>query len=149
MEMIIFIGIQGAGKSTFYQRRFFGTHVRLNLDMLKTRHRLKLLMEACFLAKQRFVIDNTNVSREERMAHIEQAKAAGFSVVGYYFEPAVERSLEWNATRSGKAQIPVKGVLGTLKRLEKPHADEGFDSLLNVVINEQGDYVIQEWPAQP
>jgi hypothetical protein len=36
MEAIILIGIQGAAKSTFYRDRFFDTHVRINLDMLKS-----------------------------------------------------------------------------------------------------------------
>ena len=63
MEAIVFIGIQGTGKSSFYQERFFHTHVRLNSDMLKTKHRLRLLLQACLEAKQPFVLDNTNVTR--------------------------------------------------------------------------------------
>ena len=55
------MGIQGAGKSTFFKERFFDTHVRINLDMLKTRHREAILLDACIRAKQRFVVDNTNV----------------------------------------------------------------------------------------
>ena len=39
VEAVIFVGLQGSGKSTFYRERFFDTHVRLSLDMLKTRHR--------------------------------------------------------------------------------------------------------------
>lgn len=39
MEAVIFIGIQGAGQSSFYKERFFQTHVRSNLDMLRTRRR--------------------------------------------------------------------------------------------------------------
>ena len=39
MQAVIFIGIQGSGKTTFYRDRFFNTHFRINLDMLKTRHR--------------------------------------------------------------------------------------------------------------
>ena len=38
-ECIIFVGIQGSGKSTFYKENFFKTHVRINLDMLKSRNR--------------------------------------------------------------------------------------------------------------
>jgi predicted kinase len=34
LEAVIFIGLQAAGKSTFYLRRFFRTHVRINMDML-------------------------------------------------------------------------------------------------------------------
>lgn len=47
MEVIILIGIQGSGKSSFYKARFADTHVRINLDMLKTRHREKLFFDAC------------------------------------------------------------------------------------------------------
>ena len=39
MELILLIGIQASGKSTFFKRRYCDTHVRINLDMLKTRHR--------------------------------------------------------------------------------------------------------------
>ena len=46
MQLIIFIGIQASGKSTFYQQYFYHTHLRINLDMLKTRHREKLIFEA-------------------------------------------------------------------------------------------------------
>ena len=36
MEAVLFVGLQASGKSTFYRERFFRTHVRINLDMLKT-----------------------------------------------------------------------------------------------------------------
>lgn len=38
MEAIVFVGIQAAGKTSFYRERFFRTHIRLSLDMLRTRH---------------------------------------------------------------------------------------------------------------
>ena len=86
MEAIIFIGIQAAGKSTFFQQRFFNTHVRINMDMLRTRNRERVLLAACLEAKQPFVIDNTNLTRQGRAGYISQAKAAGFSVAWYYFK---------------------------------------------------------------
>src|ERR1044071_4428585 len=85
MEAVLFIGIQGAGKSTFYLRRFADTHVRINKDMLKTRYREQVFLHASILAKQPFVGDNTNVLASERAKYIEPAKAAGFRIVGYYF----------------------------------------------------------------
>ena len=57
MEAVILIGIQGSGKSTFYRERFFDTHVRISLDLLRTRHREALLLRACLEGKQRFVVD--------------------------------------------------------------------------------------------
>src|SRR5579872_6904854 len=47
MEAVILVGIQGAGKSTFYQERFSGTHARINLDELKTRAREKEFFAEC------------------------------------------------------------------------------------------------------
>ena len=70
MEAIIFVGIQASGKSTFYRERFFDTHLRINLDMLKTRYREQLILRACIEAKQPFVVDNTNPSVEERARYI-------------------------------------------------------------------------------
>lgn len=52
MQGVIFIGLQASGKYTFYAARFAKTHLRLNLDMLKTRHREKILFSVCLQAKQ-------------------------------------------------------------------------------------------------
>lgn len=147
MEAIIFIGIQGSGKTSFYRQRFFDTHVRLNLDMLKTRHRQTLLLEACIAARQRFVLDNTSVLRSERADYILRAKQGGFQVHAYFFEPDAERAIAWNGRRSRKSTVPVKGVLGTLKRMERPQADEGFDRLYRVHIAES-EFLVEEWQLQ-
>lgn len=85
MEAVLLIGLQASGKSTFYQQRFFNTHVRISLDLLKTRNREKLLMQLCLETQQPFVVDNTNPTKEERQRYLEAARAAGFRVVGYYF----------------------------------------------------------------
>ncbi|MGK7931933.1 MAG: hypothetical protein AB4041_10945 [Microcystaceae cyanobacterium] len=86
MNGIIFIGIQASGKSSFCVKNFYQTHLRLNMDMLKTRHREKILFEACLLAKQPFVIDNTNPTKEDRKKYIEKLRKNQFRVIGYYFE---------------------------------------------------------------
>lgn len=70
MEAVIFIGLQAAGKSSFYREKFIDTHIRINLDMLKTRHRETILLNACLEAKQPLVIDNTNPTIEERKRYI-------------------------------------------------------------------------------
>lgn len=145
MEAVVFIGIQGTGKSTFYQERFFHTHVRLNSDMLKTKHRLRLLLQTCLEAKQPFVLDNTNVTKEMRAVFIAQAKAAGFRVVGYYFRSDVASALVRNSGRLDSARVPDRGVLGTYKRLEIPQREEGFDALYYVRIDAAGRFAVEEW----
>lgn len=145
MEAIIFIGIQGSGKSSFYAQQFFHTHVRINSDMLKTRHRFQLVLDACLRAGQPFVIDNTNVTKQVRAAFIAQAKAAGFRVVGYYFRSDIASALARNSERVGPARIPDVGVLGTYNKLELPERDEGFDALYYVRIDPTGTFQVEEW----
>ncbi len=145
MEAVIFIGIQGSGKSTFFKQRFFDTHIRINLDMLRTKHREKLLFEACLKGKQNFVIDKTNLTREEREKYIFKAKSFGFKVVGYYFQTNLEKAIERNNQRTGKAKIPEKGLLGSFKRLQIPTFDEGFDELFYVSITDENQFVVEDW----
>ena len=145
MEGVIFVGIQASGKSTFYRERFFDTHLRINLDMLKTRNREQILLRACIEAKQPFVIDNTNPSAEERARYIRPARSAGFRVLGYYFDVQIKEALSRNKERTGKDHIPEKGILGTKKRLRVPDLEEGFDLLYRVRIDEEGRFVVEEW----
>src|SRR5215213_10574197 len=84
-EAVVFCGVQAAGKSTYYRERFFETHVRISMDLLKTRNRERLLLEACLLAKQPFVVDNTNPLAADRARYVHPARAAGFAVTGYFF----------------------------------------------------------------
>jgi predicted kinase len=146
MEAILFIGIQAVGKSTFYKERFFATHVRINLDMLKTRHRELLLLQACIAARQPFVVDNTNIFKRDRARYIEAAKPAGFRIVGYYFQSRLQDALQRNRQRTGVAQIPEKGVMAKYQRLEIPSYCEGFDRLYYVEIDPAtSQFLVREW----
>ncbi len=146
MEAVLLIGIPGSGKSTFYYQRFFNTHMRINLDMLKTRHRELLLVQACIAARQPFVVDNTNVQAGERARYITLAKPAGFRILGYYFPPDLAQALEHNLQRRGKARIPAGGVVARYRRLEPPDPAEGFDRLYTVYVEPaSGQFIIEEW----
>jgi predicted kinase len=145
VEAVIFTGVQAAGKSSFYLERFFRTHVRISLDMLKTRHRERLLLAACLEAKQRLVIDNTNPTAGERAPYIAVAKAAGFTAIGYYFQSKVEDCLARNASRPAGQRVPDKAILGTYNRLEIPRIEEGFDRLLYVRLGEDGGFIVEDW----
>lgn len=149
MEVVIFVGIQASGKSTFYREHFFDTHLRINLDMLKTRNREQILLQACIEAKQPFVIDNTNPSVEERARYMGLARSAGFRVLGYYFDVQIKEALARNKERTGKDHIPEKGIFGTNKRLRVPDLEEGFDLLCRVRIDEEGRFVVEGWPEGP
>jgi predicted kinase len=145
MEAVLLIGIQGAGKSTFYRERFFDTHVRVSLDLLKTRRRERALLEACLATGQPLVVDNTNVTAAERARYVAPSKAAGFRVVGYFFVPDPKGSWERNSRREGRRRVPPAGLFGTLKRLEPPRAAEGFDGLFTVSLSPAGEFAAAPW----
>ncbi|BAY09368.1 ATP-binding protein [Calothrix sp. NIES-2098] len=145
MEAIIFIGIQGAGKSTFYRNYFFNTHIRINLDMLKTRHREQIIFQACLEAKQPFVIDNTNPTVEERKRYIIPAKEKYFRVVGYYFQALLEDCQQRNNQRPPKQIVPLVGLLATYKKLVMPSWEEGFDAIYTVKPDVNYSFIVEEW----
>lgn len=144
MECVIFIGLQASGKSTFFKENFFSTHIRINLDMLKTRNREYIFLEASLLARQPFVIDNTNPAAEDRKKYIEKAKKAGFKVIAYFFEPNYEESVKRNEKRQGSAKVPEVGIRSVMKKLTFPELSEGFDAIY-IVKSQEGNFTVEEF----
>ncbi|MBU9705655.1 ATP-binding protein [Paenibacillus sp. AK121] len=145
MECVIFIGIQASGKSTFYKERFFKTHMRINLDMLKTRNRENMYLQTSIETMQRFVVDNTNPTVEERKKYIDACKNKGFKIIGYYFEPDYAESFKRNEQRTGKEYIPEIGIKSVMSKLEVPSYEEGFDEIYSVISSE-GTFRIEKQP---
>jgi predicted kinase len=134
MEAIIFCGVQGSGKSSYFRDHFFHTHLRLSLDLLGTRNREDILLHACLASGQRFVIDNTNVTAKGRGRYLQLARAAGFRCVLYYFDTSIEDALRRNAARAEPYRVPDLAVRGMQAKLEVPTAIDGFDEAFRVQI---------------
>jgi predicted kinase len=144
MEAVIFIGIPGSGKSSFYKERLFNSHVRISLYLLNTRHREQRLLDLCLATEQRFVIDNTNPGKLERTAYIEAAKAKRFKIMGYYFRSKIEECLRRNSARPDDQRVPNVAILSSAKKLELPTMNEGFDQLFYVRLTESG-FSVEAW----
>jgi len=141
MHAVVLIGIQGAGKTTYCLRHLLHSHLRLSLDLLKTRRREALLLQACLAAQQPFVVDNTNVTRQERARYLVAARRARFRTTGYFFAPDPPASMARNLGREPRYRVPPAGLYGTLKRLERPDLAEGFDELFTVRITD-GEFIV-------
>jgi predicted kinase len=134
-EVVILVGLPGAGKSTFVRQRF-GEHVHISKDHFRNhrrpaRRQTELIREALGEARS-LVVDNTNVSRDERAETIAEARRHGARVVGYYFDCEVRECVARNARREGRARIPNVGIFAAAKRLVQPAPGEGFDELYTV-----------------
>jgi predicted kinase len=145
MELVVFIGIQATGKSSFYLDRFFRTHVRVNLDMLKTRNREQILVRACIEGKTKFVSDNTNLTEDDRARFIAPARAAGYLVHGYYFQSRAADALLRNGSRAEQDRVPDLAIRSAMRCLKTPKLAEGFDKLFFVRFGPAQGFVVDDW----
>lgn len=144
MEAVLLIGIQASGKTTFCKQRFFASHVRISLDMLRTRNREQILLEACIRARQPFVIDNTNPTSAVRARYVEAASAARFRVSAYHFIAPLAECSRRNSLREGKERIPVVALHAAAKRLQPPDAAEGFGEIYSVELTPENQFVVKQ-----
>jgi predicted kinase len=138
MELIIFIGLQASGKSTFYATRFAATHELVSKDRLRNNlnkeRRQAQLIEAALQAGRSVVVDNTDATAAGRAPLIALGHAYGARVVGYYFPRDVRASRERNSQRVGRERVPDVAIYATAKKLQPPSYAEGFDALFDVHI---------------
>ena len=136
LELLIFVGIQAAGKSTYYRTHFAATHVHVSKDLMKNTRdrdaRQQQAIEAALAAGRPVVVDNTNPTPFERAPLIALGRRHGARVVAYYFETTVKDALVRNRARQGKERIPDVGLFTTAKKLKPPTLEEGFDEVRTI-----------------
>ena len=141
--MVILMGLQGSGKSTFFAREFADKGFEhISLDMLKTRRKEAEVLQYCIDNNKDCVIDNTNPTKADRSRYIVPGKHSDFRVVGYFLQSKLADCLERNERRERK--VPKKGILATFNKIEMPSLQEGFDEL-NFVCIENGEFKISKW----
>ena len=132
-ELIIFVGMQGAGKSTYYRAHLAATHVHVSKDLMpnaRNRDVKQREMIVAALSEGRSVaVDNTNPTPDVRAPLIELGKSLGARVVAYYFETPVKLAVARNRGREGKARVPDVAIFVTAKKLVPPALGEGFDEV--------------------
>jgi predicted kinase len=149
MEAIVLCGVQGSGKTTLFRDRWLETHVRVSLDLLRTRARETALLELCLRTRQPFVVDATNPTPADRRRYVAPARAAGFRVVGVLVEAALDEALGRNERRAGRARVPDAGLAGTARRLLRPTPEEGFDELWHATAAAAGGWRVEPLVTTP
>jgi predicted kinase len=142
MELVVFVGLQAAGKSSFYRAGFAGTYTLISKDLLRSSRnrqaRQMALIEQALLRGESVVVDNTNPRIEDRMPLIAIGRVFGARIVGYQFEAGLPECLRRNALRPGRARVPDVAIYATARRLEHPREAEGFDAIFRVRLIEGG-----------
>ena len=132
-ELILFVGLPGAGKSTYYRAHFAATHAHVSKDLMPSARRRddrqEREIEAALAAGKSVVVDNTNPSAEVRAPLIALGRRHGARIVAVYFETDVRTAIMRNRQREGKARVPDVAIFATKKKLIVPTLEEGFDEV--------------------
>jgi predicted kinase len=132
-ELILFVGIQASGKSTYYATHLAATHVHVSKDLMKNvrnrDERQQQLIESALAAGRSVVVDNTNPTPLVRAPLIELGRRHGARVIAYFFESVVKDAVARNRLREGKARVPDVVIYIAARRLVAPTLDEGFDEV--------------------
>jgi len=134
LELVIFTGLPGSGKSTYYREHYAATHVHVSKDLMPNARardeRQWREIEAALAAGRSVVVDNTNPSREARAPLIALGRRLGAKIVGVFFDVDASVCIARNRGREGRARVPNVAIFTTRKKLQPPELDEGFDELV-------------------
>ena len=133
-EAVIFIGLPGSGKTTYFEAHFSATHAHISRDLSSSQREEEQKAAECLAGSRSFVVDDTNVTRAVRSKWIAAAKRAGFRTIAYVFDTPVRIAIGRNNHRQDKKPIPVPAILKMSKQMERPSADEGFDEIHGVAM---------------
>lgn len=132
-EVVVLVGLPGAGKSTFARARF-PAHDYISKDAFPPGARNKqtrqdAALRAALAAGRPALVDNTNVTVADRAAIIAIAREYGARVVGYYLDVPIREAIARNDKREGRAKVPKVAIFTSARRLVPPTLAEGFEEL--------------------
>jgi predicted kinase len=129
-ELVVMVGFQGAGKSTWVATHLAGTHAVVSKDhwpRARRREARQQRVVAQLLAEgHSVVVDNTSPSVAERAPLIAAAREAGVPVRAVWVDTPLDTCLIRNAARPDAVRVPVVGLHAAADRFAPPSPAEGF-----------------------
>ncbi|AUX25412.1 kinase [Sorangium cellulosum] len=150
LTLVVLMGLQGAGKTSFTRARWPGGHVHVSKDHFPRRAKHKdarqeRLIAAALGEGRSVVVDNTHPTALVRAPLVALGRAHGALVVGYCFVARVDECLARNRGRQGRLRVPDVAIFATARRFEAPSLAEGFDELHAVRLVAGEGFEVTAW----
>ncbi|KAF2150808.1 PNK3P-domain-containing protein [Myriangium duriaei CBS 260.36] len=149
LDIVLFVGSPGAGKSTFYWQQLQPVgYERVNQDILKTREKCLATAAAHLAASRSVAVDATNPDPDVRSHWIKLATQFEVPIRCVYFTASSKLCEHNDAVRAlggacinpeNRTMLPRMAFAGFAKRFIQPSVKEGFQDIYKVDFVFQGD----------
>ncbi|KAL2013806.1 hypothetical protein VTN00DRAFT_1331 [Thermoascus crustaceus] len=149
LELVIFCGSPGAGKSTFYWKYLEPLgYERVNQDILKSRQKCIKIAKEHLTEGRSVAVDNTNADPETRASWTQLAKELKIPIRCVYFTAPVQLCRHNDAVRAAnrdlnpesRTLLPGMAFADFARRFREPDASkEGFEDIVQVDFRFEGD----------
>lgn len=167
LKLIILVGIQASGKTSFFRRHLAKESIHVSLDnwrgkgnvRAKEFHAIEEGLDALAAGKAAaLVVDNTNASVETRRRYFDYAALAAarlgrpVELTAYWFDEPLADCLARNALRplnppTGEPYfVPPSAIAACHARLQPPTYSEGFSRIFRVRITGPEEFEVRELP---
>ena len=118
--MVIFVGIAGSGKSTFYKNYLSEKYLWINQDELGTKAKVEKKIREAITFNRNYIIDKMNNKLADRIEYITQAKQNNYKCYIVYF-------IRDGRANNKRRQKPVSDIVyhSYFKNLTPPSELEG------------------------
>ncbi|PGH04098.1 polynucleotide kinase 3'-phosphatase [Helicocarpus griseus UAMH5409] len=156
IELVIFCGSPGSGKSTYYWRYLKPLdYERVNQDILKSRPKCLKVAKEFLTAGKSVAVDNTNANPETRAHWVQLAKELNVPIrcINITTPPQICRhndAVRANNTKiesinpESRTMLPGIAFGDFARRFREPTLSEGFQDIIQVEFKFQGPPAVKE-----
>jgi len=130
-EVIINVGFPGSGKSYFTKKCVIYGYIQVNQDTLKTKIKCLKLFESSIKDGKSVVVDNVNITKDQRKAFLDIAKKYNIKCRCIHFttpkEVCIHNAYFRNFITDGNIK-PIPNLVFNImnKKFQEPELSEGF-----------------------
>ena len=149
LDIVLMCGSPGCGKSTFFWTKLKPLgYERVNQDTLKTRDRCLKATSTLLKQRKSVAVDNTNADADTRAVWVALARNYKVPIRCVYFTAPVKLCEHNDTIRAlaghrfnpeQRAILPHSAFAGFRARLREPKVQEGFQDVIKVDFQFQGD----------